>query len=289
MTDRASFAHDSGMLSRNLDPGELIFRMKEDLSMSESVFSLEGKVALVTGGSRGIGLSTSRRLLDRGASVVLTARKLEGLEAARLELAEAGFDRVAVHAAHSSSESGMREAFSVALERFSGMDIVVNNAATNPSMDSLAEIDLALFDKILDTNLRGYLVVAREGIRRMRELGGGGVIINISTIAACKAMRGLGAYGISKAAVNSLTRTLASELAAEKIRVNGVAPGLVRTRLSEALWKDEKAAADMLKAIPLNRIAEPGDIAGAVAFLASEAAAYITGQTLVVDGGMLAG
>ena len=287
MTDRASFAHDSGMLSRNLDSGELIFRMKEDLSMSESVFSLEGKVALVTGGSRGIGLSTSRRLLDRGASVVLTARNLEGLEAARLELAEAGFDRVAVHAAHSSSESGMREAFSVALERFSGMDIVVNNAATNPSMDSLAEIDLALFDKILDTNLRGYL--AREGIRRMRELGGGGVIINISTIAACKAMRGLGAYGISKAAVNSLTRTLASELAAEKIRVNGVAPGLVRTRLSEALWKDEKAAADMLKAIPLNRIAEPGDIAGAVAFLASEAAAYITGQTLVVDGGMLAG
>ena len=289
MTDRASFAHDSGMLSRNLDPGELIFRMKEDLSMSESVFSLEGKVALVTGGSRGIGLSTSRRLLDRGASVVLTARKLEGLEAARLELAEAGFDRVAVYAAHSSSESGMREAFSVALERFSGMDIVVNNAATNPSMDSLAEIDLALFDKILDTNLRGYLVVAREGIRRMRELGGGGVIINISTIAACKAMRGLGAYGISKAAVNSLTRTLASELAAEKIRVNGVAPGLVRTGLSEALWKDEMVAEDMLKAIPLNRIAEAGDIAGAVAFLASEAAAYITGQTLVVDGGMLAG
>ena len=156
------------------------------------------------------------------------------------------------------------------------MDIIVNNAATNPSMDSLAEIDLALFDKIMDTNLRGYLVVAREGIRRMRELGGGGVIINISTIAACKAMRGLGAYGISKAAVNSLTRTLAAELAAEEIRVNGVAPGLVRTRLSEALWKDEKVAEDMLKAIPLNRIAEPGDIAGAVAFLASEAAAYIT-------------
>ena len=257
--------------------------------MSGSVFSLEGKVALVTGGSRGIGLATSRRLLERGASVVLTARKLEGLEAARLELAEAGLDRVAVYAAHSSSESGMREAFAVALERFSGMDIVVNNAATNPSMDSLAEIDLALFDKILDTNLRGYLVVAREGIRRMRELGGGGVIINISTIAAYKAMRGLGAYGISKAAVNSLTRTLASELAAEKIRVNGVAPGLVRTRLSEAIWKDEKAAEDMLKAIPLNRIAEPGDIAGAVAFLASEAAAYITGQTLVVDGGMLVG
>jgi len=263
--------------------------MKEGPSVNESVFSLEGKVALVTGGSRGIGLSASRRMLERGASVVLTARKSEGLEEAREELAGAGLDRVAVHVAHSSSEDDMRAAFDLAIERFSGMDIVVNNAATNPSMDPLAEIDLALFDKIMDTNLRGYLVVAREGIRRMRELGGGGVIINISTIAACKAMRGLGAYGISKAAVNSLTRTLAAELATEEIRVNGVAPGLVRTRLSEALWKDENAAEEMLKAIPLNRIAEPGDIAGAVAFLASEAAAYITGQTLVVDGGMLAG
>ena len=257
--------------------------------MSESVFSLEGKVALVTGGSRGIGLASARRMLERGASVVLTARKSEGLEAAREELASTGLDRVAVHAAHSSSESDMRAAFDLALERFSGMDIVVNNAATNPSMDSLTEIDLALFDKILDTNLRGYLVVAREGIRRMRELGGGGAIINISTIAAFKAMAGLGAYGLSKAAVNSLTRTLAVELASDKIRVNGIAPGLVRTRLSEALWKDEGVAAGMLEGIPLKRIAEPEDIAGAVAFLASEGAAYITGQTLVVDGGMLTG
>ncbi len=257
--------------------------------MSESIFSLEGKVALITGGSRGIGLASSRKLLERGASVVLTARKQEGLDEARGELKEAGFDRVAVFAAHSSSEEAMREAFDLALERFSGIDIVVNNAATNPSMDPLADMDLALFDKILDTNLRGYLVVAREGIRRMRELGRGGAIINISTIAADKAMRGLGAYGISKAAVNFLTRTLAEELAAENIRVNGVAPGLVRTRLSSALWQDEKIAANMLKTIPLNRIAEPEDIAGAVAFLASEAASYITGQTIAVDGGMLSG
>lgn len=257
--------------------------------MSESIFSLEGKVALVTGGSRGIGLASSRKLLERGASVVLTARKQEGLDEARGELEAAGFDRVAVYAAHSSSESETREAFDLALERFGGIDIIVNNAATNPGMDSLVDIDLDLFDKILDTNLRGYLVVAREGIRRMRALGHGGVIINISTIAALKAMEGLGAYGISKAAVNFLTRTLAAELAAEKIRVNGVAPGLVRTRLSEALWKDEKMEKRMLQGIPLNRIAEPGDIAGAVAFLASEAASYITGQTLVVDGGMLSG
>ena len=257
--------------------------------MNESVFSLQGKVALVTGASRGIGLASCRRMLERGASVVMTARKQEGLDDARKELEGDGYDNVAVHAAHSSSESGMQAAFALALERFGAIDIVVNNAATNPCMDPLAEIDLALFDKILDTNLRGYLVVAREGIRRMRELGRGGAIINISTIAADKAMRGLGAYGISKAAVNFLTRTLAEELAAENIRVNGVAPGLVRTRLSSALWQDEKIAANMLKTIPLNRIAEPGDIAGAVAFLASEAASYITGQTIAVDGGMLSG
>ena len=250
---------------------------------------LGDKVALVTGGSRGIGLASARRMLERGASVVLTARKPEGLEAAREELASTGLDRVAVHAAHSSSESDMRAAFDLALERFSGMDIVVNNAATNPSMDPLAEIDLALFDKILDTNLRGYLLVAREGIRRMRELGKGGVIINLSTIAAEKAMQGLGAYGISKAAVNSLTRTLAAELAPEGIRVNGVAPGLVRTRFSEALWKDEGMEQRMLQGIPLQRIAEPGDIAGAVAFLASPNSDYISGDVIHVNGGLYFG
>lgn len=257
--------------------------------MNEPVFSLQGKVALVTGASRGIGLASCRRMLERGASVVMTARKQEGLDEARRELAADGYENVDVHAAHSSSEGGMKAAFDLALESFGGLDIVVNNAATNPSMDPLADIDLALFDKILDTNLRGYLLVAREGIRRMRELGKGGVIINLSTIAAEKAMQGLGAYGISKAAVNSLTRTLAAELAPEGIRVNGVAPGLVRTRFSEALWKDEGMEERMLQGIPLQRIAEPGDIAGAVAFLASGAASYITGQTLVVDGGMLSG
>ena len=257
--------------------------------MNEPLFSLQGKVALVTGASRGIGLASCRRMLERGAAVVMTARKQEGLDEARQELEGDGYDKVAVHAAHSSSESGMQAAFDLALESFGSIDIVVNNAATNPSMDPLAEIDLALFDKILDTNLRGYLLVAREGIRRMRELGKGGVIINLSTIAAEKAMQGLGAYGISKAAVNSLTRTLAAELAPEGIRVNGVAPGLVRTRFSEALWKDEGMEQRMLQGIPLQRIAEPGDIAGAVAFLASGAASYITGQTLVVDGGMLSG
>ena len=257
--------------------------------MNESAFSLQGKVVLVTGASRGIGLASCRRMLERGASVVITARKQEGLDEAHRELEGDGYDNVAVYAAHSSSESDMRAAFDLALERFGALDIVVNNAATNPCMDPLAEIDLALFDKILDTNLRGYLLVAREGIRRMRELGGGGAIINISTIAAEKAMQGLGAYGVSKAAVNCLTRSLAAELAPEGIRVNGVAPGLVRTRFSEALWKDEGMEQRMLQGIPLKRIAEPGDIAGAVSFLASGAASYITGQTLVVDGGMVSG
>jgi NAD(P)-dependent dehydrogenase (short-subunit alcohol dehydrogenase family) len=249
---------------------------------------LAGKVAVLSGGSRGIGLAIARELLSRGARVLLTARGRDGLDeaAARLEETAAGAVRVAQ--AHSAREAEVAAAFQAAVDAFGSVDIVVNNAATNPSMAPLADMEMEVFDKILATNLRGYLLMAREGVRRMRAAGKGGAIINISTVGAYRAMKGLGAYGISKAGVDAMTRSLAAELAPEGIRVNGVAPGLVRTRFSEALWKDPEMERRMVRSIPLGRLAEPEDIAGAVAFLASDEARYITGQTLVADGGMLA-
>jgi len=256
--------------------------------MSDSTTRLDGRVAVISGGSRGIGLATARRFLELGASVLITGRKQPDLESARDDLATFGAERVAIASAHSAREAEVSAAFDHALGVFGHIDIVVNNAATNPSMAPLVEIDLAVFDKIIETNLRGYLIAAREGVRRMRA-SGGGAIINVSTVGAYRVMRGLGAYGVSKAAVNMLTQTLAVELADAGIRVNGVAPGLVRTRFSEALWTDAAMEKRMLRGIPLARIAEPHDIAGAIAFLASEAAAYVTGQTLIVDGGMVAG
>lgn len=255
--------------------------------MSASISSLDGRVAVITGGSRGIGLEIARRFLELGASVLVTARKPEGLEQAREVLSELDAERVTTAAAHSAHEDQVANAFQAAVDAYGKVDIVVNNAATNPTMAPLADMDLAVFEKIIETNLKGYLIVAREGVKRMRETGGGGSIVNISTVGAYRVMRGLGAYGVSKAAVNMVTQTLAAELAEEGIRVNGVAPGIVRTRFSEALWKDERMEKRMLRGIPLGRIAEPKDLAGAVAFLASDDAGYVTGQTLVVDGGML--
>jgi NAD(P)-dependent dehydrogenase (short-subunit alcohol dehydrogenase family) len=253
----------------------------------EAAAELLGKVALVTGGSRGIGLAIARGFLERGAKVVITGRKEEGLQAAVAALQEGGHSAVRALRAHSASEGEVAEAFRQAASAFGPPQIVVNNAATNPTMAPLADMDLLLFDKILETNLRGYLLVAREAVRRMREAGCGGSIINISTVAAERAWAGLGAYGVSKAAVNAMTRVLAAELGAEGIRVNAIAPGLVRTRFSEALWKGEDAERQAALRLPLGRIAEPEDLVGAAVYLASDASRYVTGHTLVVDGGMM--
>lgn len=249
---------------------------------------LGGRTALVTGGSRGIGLAVARRLLAGGARVLVTGRKPEGLEKAVAELAASGFHDVRTAVAHSARETDVARAFQVAEDAFGPVDVVVNNAATNPVMAPLVDMEVAVFDKILATNLRGYLLVAREAVRRLRAAGRGGSIINISTVGAYRTLDGLGAYGISKAAVNRMTAVLAVELAAENIRVNGVAPGVVRTRFSAALWKDPEVEQLVTRGVPLGRIAEPDEVAGAVAFLASDEARYITGETIVVDGGMLA-
>ena len=248
---------------------------------------LSGRVAVVTGGSRGIGLAIVSKFLVRGARVLFTARRPEGLEAARAELKEVGDDRFLPHVAHSADPEQVRGAFETAVSAFGKVDIVVNNAATNPTMAPLADLETELFDKILSTNLRGYFLVAKEGVRRMRGAGQGGVIVNVSTIGAYRHLQGLGAYGVSKAAVNMLTRALAAELAPEGIRVNGVAPGVVRTRFSEALWKDPQVEERLVKTIPAGRIAEPSDVADVIVFLASDEARYINGETVVVDGGLL--
>ncbi len=255
--------------------------------MDTSAARLDGKVALITGGSRGIGLATARLFLERGASVVITARQREGLDAARRELDAVTAGRAETTVAHSARSDEVDAAFESAVAAFGKVDVVVNNAATNPTMSSLAEIDLDVFDKIVDTNLRGYLIVARAGVRRMRAQGGGGAIVNVSTVASYRPVAGLGAYGISKAAVNAMTQTLAVELAADGIRVNGVAPGVIRTRLSEALWKEPKKERRVVRQVPLGRLGEPAEIASAIAFLASDDARYVTGQTLVADGGLL--
>jgi NAD(P)-dependent dehydrogenase (short-subunit alcohol dehydrogenase family) len=245
---------------------------------------LEGRVALVTGGSRGIGEAIVRRFIESGADVVFTARREKGIDEARARLADAGPGRVEGQVAHSGDERAVAAAFDLAESRFGPVDVAVNNAATNPSMAPLAELELEVFDKILATNLRGYLIVAREAARRMRSALKNGVIINVSSVAARRHLEGLGAYGVSKAAVDRMTAVLSAELG-PAIRVVGVAPGLVKTRFSEALWSDPALEARFSQQVPAARLGVPDDIAELVTFLASPRAAYISGTTVSADGG----
>ncbi len=246
--------------------------------------SVEGKVALVTGGSRGIGLATALELASSGASgVTITSRKPENIEAAAEELVAAGVDRgrLLALASRSDSEESADEAVAQTVERFGSCDILVNNAGTNPSAGPLMEVDLGALDKTWAVNLRAPLLWVRAAYRgSMAEKGGS--VVNVASIGGLRASPITGAYNVSKAGLVHMTRQLAFELA-PKIRVNAVAPAVVKTRLSEMLWADEPAAARMH---PLGRLGTPEDVARAIVFLASDAADWMTGVILPVDGGM---
>ncbi len=245
-------------------------------------YGLEGKVALVTGGSRGIGLELARQLLEQKAKVAICGRKPDGLEAARKTLG-AGDDLLAVPA-HVAEEDQVDRLFGALLERFGRLDVLVNNVGMNLPGPPAVEADLGLWRKVLDTNLTGTYICSRRAAAIMRAQRSG-KIINVSSVAGRKASPGMGIYGVAKAGVEMLTKVLAAELASDNIQVNAVAPGMVRTGFSAPFWSSEDLYRRIVATIPAGRIAEPVDVVHAILFLASDAAAYITGQTLVVDGG----
>lgn len=243
--------------------------------------SLEGKVALVTGASRGIGKAIARAYADAGAAVMLSSRKQEALEAAAAEVG----GQTAVFAANAGEPDQIAACVAATVERFGRLDILVNNAATNPYMGPSIDIDLPRFDKTWQVNYRGPVVWVQEAWRAwMREHGG--VVINMASIGGLSVETHIGHYNVTKAALIHLTRTFAAELA-PGVRVNGIAPGLVKTDMARALWEPNEEA--IAKRMPLRRLGEPTDIANAALFLASDMASWITGQTLVVDGGALLG
>jgi len=240
---------------------------------------LDGQTALVTGASKGIGLAISRALAESGARVMLSSRKPEGLEAAAATIK----GDVAWFAANAGDPDAAQACVAATVERFGAVDILVNNAATNPYMGPILGISVSQADKTVQVNQRGVLVWCQAAWDASLK-DSGGSIINIASIGGMGSDGMIGYYNVTKAAVIHLTRQLAFELG-PKVRVNGIAPGLVKTDFARALWEgNEKAVASHL---PLKRLGEPEDIAGAAVFLASDAARWITGQTLVVDGGAL--
>ncbi|MHB8781161.1 MAG: glucose 1-dehydrogenase [Candidatus Geothermincolia bacterium] len=251
--------------------------------MYREMFSLEGKTAIVTGGSRGIGQSIAEALAEMGATVVLASRKIEALNQVKDKITAAGGKADAI-AAHLGKLDELDALVNETLERYGGIDILVNNAATNPVFGTCMDIQLEAWDKIMDVNLRGMFFLTQAVGKVMVEKQSGSVI-NVSSEAAYCPSPGLGVYSISKAAVNMLTKVFAQEWAPNKVRVNGIAPGLVQTKFSQALWVDEGIRQIALSGIPLGRLAQPDEMAGMAIYLASDASSYVTGQTFQVDGG----
>lgn len=242
---------------------------------------LDGKVALVTGASKGIGLAIAQEMAASGAKVMLSSRKLDALEAAAATID----GETEVFAANAGDPDAAAACVSATVERFGAVDILVNNAATNPYYGPAIDIDLSRYDKTFQVNVRGMFVWCQE-VHRASMAERGGSIVNLASVGGMVAEPGIGIYNTSKAAVIHLTHTLAAELG-PGVRVNAIAPGLVKTDMARALWEGREEA--IAKHLPMRRIGEPADIAHATVFLASDAASWITGQTIVVDGGATLG
>ena len=250
-------------------------------------FDLTGQVAVITGASRGIGAAIAEALAATGTRVVLASRKLDGLEEVAGRIQAAGGEALTV-ACHTGRAAEVEALAAHAAEAFGGIDVLVNNAATSPHFGPLLDASEAQWDKTFEVNVKGYVHAIRACVPRMRGREPGGRIVNVASVAGLVPHGGLGVYGVSKAAVLMLTRTLAAELAPE-IRVNAIAPGLIATRFSEALWSTPETRDRALAAIPRRRIGQPDDLVGAVLYLASDASRYTTGAVIVVDGGQTLG
>ena len=244
------------------------------------LFDLSGRKALVTGASRGIGLAIAAEFAGRGAGLAITARKAENLAEAQRQL---GADTLAIPC-HQGERAQIDSLFETLDAQKFFAEIVVVNAATNPVMGPLVDTDFAAWQKIMGVNLTGAFWTARQAAERMIAHGRG-VILFVSSIAGIDPLPGLGAYSVSKAGVIGLMKSLAKELGSHGIRVNAIAPGLVETRFSKALFDSAETYQRIMAPVPLARHGQPQDVVGAAVFLASDAARYITGQVLLVDGG----
>ena len=254
--------------------------------MSKSLFDLSGKVALITGSTKGIGKSIAEELARAGCKVVVSSRKADACEAVRAEFEKQGFE-VLAQPCNVSRKEELQALADKTVAKWGRIDIAVANAAANPYYGPLAQIPEDAFDKVFHNNVKSVLWLAALTLPGMAARGGGS-FITVGSIGGIRASTVLGAYAISKAADHHLTRCLAAEWGPKNVRVNAIAPGLIRTDFAKALWEDDKRRAEREAATPLRRLGERRDIGGIAVFLASEAAAFITGQVIVADGGVTA-
>jgi len=245
-------------------------------------FSIKGKVALITGASRGIGQAIAVGFARAGADVIVASRKLPDLEKVAQEIRGMGRKSLAVEA-HVARMEEIKNLLSKIKEEFGKIDILVNNAGTNPTMASALDVDERAWDSIMNLNLKGLFFLSQAAARVMMEIGGGKIINVASTAGITPDL--LPIYSISKAAVIMATKVMAQQWAQYNIRVNAIAPGLTKTRFSEALWNNPDILKMAMSKTPMGRVAEPEEMVGAAIYLASDASSYVTGQVIALDGG----
>ena len=246
-------------------------------------FDLTDRVAVITGASRGIGLAVAEKLARCGAVCVLVSRKIAGLEAARDRITQAGGKAVAM-ACHTGHPDQIEAMFQKIAQQFGRLDILVNNAATNPHFGEMITADAGIWDKTLDVNIKGPFFMVKYAVPLMKDKG---AIVNVSSVNAVRPGMFQGVYSATKAALLSMTQTLARELAPKGIRVNALLPGLTDTKFASAIISSDEICAHALSQIPMGRYAKPEEMAGAVLYLVSDAASFTTGASLICDGGML--
>jgi NAD(P)-dependent dehydrogenase (short-subunit alcohol dehydrogenase family) len=249
-----------------------------------SLFDLSGKVALITGASRGIGQAIAARLSEAGAKVVLSSRKQEGVDEVADAIRATGGEALGV-AAHNGDKAALQALAQAALDTYGRIDILVNNAATNPHFGPLLDAEDSHWQKIIEVNLMGNVWLTQAVVPTMRA-NGGGKIINIASVNGLRPGSMQGIYSITKAGVINLTQTLAMELAVDNIQVNAIAPGLIQTKFARAIWEADYLVNPIIQRTPAKRLGQPDDIAGMVVYLAAPASNFATGQVFVIDGGL---
>jgi NAD(P)-dependent dehydrogenase (short-subunit alcohol dehydrogenase family) len=249
--------------------------------------SLEGKVAIVTGGGRGIGRAIAQRLAEAGADVVIASRKLAALEEAAHELADAG-GRVLPRACHVGKAEDLDALVAFTERELGPVDIVVNNAATNIGQGPSLEIDDAMLDKMVEVNVKAAVRLVNRVVPGMIERKCGGSIVNITSISGLRPQTGGLLYSFTKAGIVMMTRSWAREFGAHGIRVNAIAPGLIKTDFSTYFWQDEGRMRELVGTQPIARLGQPADVGFAAVYLCSDEASFVTGHVLVIDGGAMA-
>lgn len=252
--------------------------------MATDLFDLSGKIALVTGASRGIGESIAKLLAGQGAHVIVSSRKIDDCQAVADAITAAG-DSAEAMACHVGNMDDITTTFAEIRAKHERLDILINNAATNPYFGHILDTDLGAYNKTVEVNIRGYFFMSIEAGKLMREQGGG-AIVNTASVNALQPGPMQGIYSITKAAVVSMTKAFAKECGGLGIRVNALLPGLTKTKFAGALFTQDEIYQQAISQIPLGRHAEPDEMAGTVLYLVSDAASYTNGECIVVDGGM---